>query len=92
MSLIDNYKTMINTMTSLEVLQENVISEIEEFFRDNDLKIVNVQLFRKYIMIQTGYEMLTLELLNNLHETYPDSKVQVKNHNGTLAILLYLQQ
>jgi len=92
MSLIDNYKTMINTMTSLEILQDNVIKEIEEFFNENELRAVNVQLYKKYIRIVTNYTMIEFKILEMLNDKYPDCEVRVENHNGTMAILLCLQQ
>lgn len=92
MSLRDNYKTMINTRTSLEILQDNIIKEIEEFFNENDLKAVNVQLYKKYIKIITNYAMMEFKALNMIQEKYPDWDVRVENNNGTIAILLYLQQ
>lgn len=92
MSLIDNYKTMINTKTSLEILQDNIIKEIEEFFIENELKAVNVQLYKKYIRIVTNYAMIEFKTLEMVHEKYPDCEVRVENNNGTMAILLCLQQ
>lgn len=92
MSLIDNYKTMINTRTSLEILHDNIIKEIEEFFIENELKAVTVQLYNKYIRIVTNYTMMEYKILEMIHNKYPDWEVRVENHNGTMAILLYLQQ
>ena len=92
MSLIDNYKTMINTRTSLEILQDNIIKEIEEFFIENELKAVNVQLYKKYIRIVTNYTMMEYEIIEMIHDKYPDWEVRVLNNNGTIAILLCLQQ
>lgn len=92
MSLIDNYKTMINTRTSIEILQDNIIKEIEEFFIENELKAVNVQLFIKHIRIVTSYTMMEYEILEMIHDKYPDWEVRVQNNNGTIAILLCLQQ
>lgn len=92
MSLIDNYKTMINTRTSLDILQDNIIKEIEEFFIENELKAVNVQLFIKHIRIVTSYTMIEYEILEMIHNKYPDWEVRVQNNNGTIAILLCLQQ
>lgn len=92
MSLIDNYKTMINTKTSLEILQDNIIKEIEEFFIENELKAVNVQLYKEYIRIVTNYAMMEYKILEMIHDKYPDCEVRVENNNGTIAILLCLQQ
>lgn len=92
MSLIDNYKTMINTRTSLEILHDNIIKEIEEFFIENELKAVTVQLYNKYIKIVTNYTMMEYKTLDMIHDKYPDWEVRVENHNGTIAILLCLQQ
>ena len=92
MSLIDNYKTMINTRTSLEILQDNIIKEIEEFFIENELKAVTVQLYNKYIKIVTNYTMMEYKTLDMIHDKYPDWEVRVLNNNGTIAILLCLQQ
>ena len=92
MSLIDNYKTMINTRTSLEILQDNIIKEIEEFFIENELKAVTVQLYNKYIKIVTNYTMMEYKIIEMIHDKYPDWEVRVENHNGTIAILLCLQQ
>ena len=83
---------MINTKTSLEILQDNIIKEIEEFFNDNDLKAVNVQLYKEYIRIVTNYTMMEYKILEMIHNKYPDCDVRVQNINGTIAILLYLQQ
>jgi len=92
MSLIDNYKTMINTKTSLEILQDNIIKEIEKFFYENELKAVTVQLYKKYIRIVTNYTMMEYKILEMIHDKYPDCEIRVENHNGNIAIILYLQQ
>ena len=92
MSLRDNYQTMINTRTSLEILQDNIIKEIEEFFIENELKAVTVQLYNKYIRIVTNYTMMEYKIIEMIHDKYPDWEVRVQNNNGTIAILLCLQQ
>ena len=92
MSLRDNYQTMINTRTSLEILHDNIIREIEEFFIENELKAVTVQLYNKYIKIVTNYTMMEYKIIEMIHDKYPDWEVRVQNNNGTIAILLCLQQ
>ena len=83
---------MINTRTSLEILQDNIIKEIEEFFIENELKAVTVQLYNKYIRIVTNYTMMEYKFIEMIHDKYPDWEVRVQNNNGIIAILLCLQQ
>lgn len=88
---LENYQKLIQRKNEIDILQNQIVNEISEFFEEKDIRINNVRLYADNILIQTNYSKLSLHFLKLLEKEY-GCEADIEIIYDTLAIRLHLQQ